>query len=85
MTIARIGTNEEFRRIADAGTGFFLAVNGRRARIHGAECLRLTGFKNIAADFTSRPKYFSASRDRLAEYARVELSVELLSCKTCGA
>jgi hypothetical protein len=85
MAFAKISSNDAFRRLADAGAGFILAVKGRRARVHRAKCLHLTAFTNIDADFTSSPKYFSTSRDELAEYARAQLQVELLPCKTCGA
>lgn len=84
MSLEKIETNDEFRRRADEGTGFVLAVDGRRARVHRASCLHLTAFKRIEADFTANPKYFSASADELVEFAKAQLRVALLPCKTCG-
>jgi hypothetical protein len=56
VDLAKIDTNEEFRRRADDGAGFILAVDGRQARVHRASCLHLTAFKKIEADFTAKPK-----------------------------
>lgn len=84
MALHRIQTNEEFRRVADAGDGFILAVNGREGRIHLASCFHLTDFKTMKADFTSKPKVFSSSRDELSEHATAQLGLRLVPCKTCG-
>jgi hypothetical protein len=81
----RIATEDDFRRLADGGSGFILNVNGRSTRVHHAACLHLTAFTNVHAEFTRKPKFFADDSEELANYAKAQPGLRLVPCKTCGA